>query len=204
MSCNLKETYEKHGDIIVAVDFDDTVFDYHEVGLDLTDTLNVLRQCNKHNLTIIIYTASNKSRFEFISQYMHNVGIDIDGINENKAGLPFGNSGKIYYNILLDDKAGLNEAKTRLKEFLTEIDTSKKKQTLCQEDCHEVGISDCASCNESLNDFFKRELDRLVSIYSRESKLLETTSTTNNTCIEELRKLLTKLHSQIYTKELEK
>ena len=145
MSCSLKETYEKHGDIIVAVDFDDTVFDYHEVGLDLTDTLNVLRQCNKHNLTIIIYTASDKERFKFISHYMHNVGIHIYGINENKAGLPFGNSGKIYYNILLDDKAGLNEAKARLKEFLTEIATSKKKQTLCQEDCHEVGISDCAS-----------------------------------------------------------
>jgi hypothetical protein len=44
--------------------------------------------------------------------------ITIASINENPIDLPFGNNGKIYYNILLDDRAGLGQALDTLNKTI--------------------------------------------------------------------------------------
>jgi len=54
-------------------------------------------------------------------EYMADHGIKISSINKNPIDLPFGNHGKIYYNHLLDDRAGLESALKILKSLIDRI-----------------------------------------------------------------------------------
>lgn len=59
-----------------------------------------------------------------IQEYCKEIGIKIEGININY--LPqFKNSGKIYYNILLDDRAGLETSYNILHKLLNYIGAGK-------------------------------------------------------------------------------
>jgi hypothetical protein len=53
----------------------------------------------------------------------------IDSINENPINLPYGHHGKIYANIYLDDRAGLNEALNILEFAMYKIKGSKTTQS---------------------------------------------------------------------------
>jgi hypothetical protein len=123
----LKE-YRKHPRLIVAVDFDDTVFDYHGGGDNHERVLQLLRECKKHNFYIVVWTASDPSRFDEMKLFLSDRGIKIDSINENPIPLPFGNHKKIYYNILLDDRAGLRSAVDTLETLLFLIDNEPKTE----------------------------------------------------------------------------
>ena len=100
----------KHGKILISVDFDDTVYDFHSAGNDHLRVINILEECQKLGFYITVFTASKPDRFDFIREFMSNIGIQIHSINENPIPLHYGNNGKVYYNILLDDKAGLGQA----------------------------------------------------------------------------------------------
>ncbi len=120
----LKE-YNKHNRLIVAVDFDDTVFDYHSGGSGHERVLNALRECKKLGFYLVVWTASDPSRFDEMKVFMHDRGIKIDSINENPIPLPFGNHKKIYYNILLDDRAGLGQSLDTLETVITIIKSTQ-------------------------------------------------------------------------------
>lgn len=104
----LKEWIE-HKELIIAVDFDNTVFDYHRQGHDYSEIAEILRRAKKIGAYIIVFTAAEEERYDFIKNFMDRWDIPYDNINENKPGLPF-TGRKIYYNILLDDRAGLYSA----------------------------------------------------------------------------------------------
>ncbi len=139
----LKE-YRKHPRLIVAVDFDDTVFDYHGGGENHEKVLQLLRDCKKHNFYIVVWTASDPSRFDEMKLFLSDRGIKIDSINENPIPLPFGNHKKIYYNILLDDRAGLKSAVDTLETLLFIIDNEPKPEYSADENpkaainCNEI------------------------------------------------------------------
>jgi hypothetical protein len=62
-------------------------------------------------------------RFVFIQEYCKEIGVEIDCINTNPIPLKYGNNGcKIFYNILLDDRAGLGQALETLEVLLNKID----------------------------------------------------------------------------------
>lgn len=124
----LKE-YNKHNRLIVAVDFDDTVYNYHS-GENATHerVLNVLRKCNSLSFYVVIWTASDPSRFDMIRNYMSQKGIKIATINENPIDLPFGLHKKIYYNILLDDRAGLGQSLDTLEAVIMMLEKNKDPQ----------------------------------------------------------------------------
>lgn len=106
----LKE-YKKHGKLIIAVDFDSTVYDYYSDGGDFPRAWKIIKECKDAGCLIVCFTASDVKRWEKIKQHFLNNGVELDSINENPVkGLPFGHWGKIYYNILLDDRAGLGQA----------------------------------------------------------------------------------------------
>ena len=94
----------KHGQLIVAVDFDDTVYGHasrhHRVQ-------KVLQDCVKLNFHIVLFTAASSDRYHTMQNYLLDLGIEIASINRNPISLPYGHNGKPYYNILLDDRAGL-------------------------------------------------------------------------------------------------
>lgn len=121
--------WKKHPRLIIAVDFDDTLYDFHSKGTEHADALDLIRQCNKLNFYVVLYTASRPERYEMMCKYLRDNGIYIDSINENPVDLPFGNNGKIYYNILLDDRAGLGHSMETLRETLRLIKDHDRNQS---------------------------------------------------------------------------
>ncbi len=118
--------WKKHGRLIVACDFDDTVFDFHntkdgESKYSHEYVISLLQDCQALNFYITIFTASAPARWNAIRVYMkEKCNIEITGVNVNPIPLPFGNNGKMYYNILLDDRAGLGQS-VKVLEFTIQL-----------------------------------------------------------------------------------
>jgi hypothetical protein len=126
----LHKEYKKHPKLIIAVDFDDTVYDFHKLGALHERAINVVKQCNVLGFYVVLWTASAPERYSLMNEYMHEHGIQVDAINKNPIKLPFGNNGKIYYNILLDDRAGLGQALDALEIFLDNIQNSREPEAM--------------------------------------------------------------------------
>lgn len=115
--------------LLIAVDFDDTIFDFHKKGDTYPQVIETIKRCNQHNFYIIIFTASRNDRHDFIREYCESIGIKIDAINKNVIETPYGQEGaKIFYNLFLDDRAGLGQAHEILKKTLDLVDSFQKTQ----------------------------------------------------------------------------
>lgn len=121
----LLNDYNNHGkNLIVAFDFDDTVYDFHKKGFKYDQVVTLLKRCNERGFRLVVFTANKDT--EFVASYCDEIGIEIEGIN--KCLVPeFETAGKIFYNIFLDDRAGLKDAYETLKLLLdwTEVNESK-------------------------------------------------------------------------------
>ena len=116
----LYSQYKEHGNIIIAYDFDDTVYGHD--GNNCDDVIRVLRCCKQANIgRFICYTASKEERYPFIEQYCKDMNLPLDKINDGFDDVNHVNGGKIYYNIFLDDKAGLGQALETLQIVLNRI-----------------------------------------------------------------------------------
>ena len=118
----LKTEYDKHNRLIIAVDFDDTVYDFHGFGREFDAVVDLLKRCKKLGFYVVAFTASDPTRYGFIERHFASVGIELDSINKNPIDLPYGKFGKIYYNILLDDRAGLYQAYTILDIVVSQVE----------------------------------------------------------------------------------
>ena len=117
----LMEMYHKHKSLVIACDFDDTLFDFHKKGFTYPKVIDIIKECQELDFYIVIFTASAKSRHQFILDHCATLGIKPHKINENAFPSPFGNEGKIFYNLLLDDRAGIGEAYRILRKTLDKI-----------------------------------------------------------------------------------
>jgi hypothetical protein len=124
----LMKEYHTHKKLIVAVDFDDTVYDFHNAGYSYHRVLNVVRDAQALGFFIVVFTGSHPDSWPMQRTYLAERGIKVDSINENPLPLPFGNHGKIYYNILLDDRAGLGQAVLTLETVIRYIQMEKKDE----------------------------------------------------------------------------
>ncbi len=106
----LKEEYNAHRRLIVAFDFDDTVFDYHKKGRTYERVIELLRECKQFGFYLVMFTCSDRDKWAAQLDYMKGLGIEVDSVNQNPIPLPFGHDGKVYFNVLLDDRAGLGQA----------------------------------------------------------------------------------------------
>jgi hypothetical protein len=115
----LLQEYKTYGNLIIAFDFDNTIFDYHEQGDDYSYLVNLLKECSLLGMTLILFTVST-SELELKSKliYLNSIGIYPDYVNESPL---FKGSTKPYYNLLLDDRAGLESAIEQLNYVLTNI-----------------------------------------------------------------------------------
>lgn len=108
----LTNDYEKHKNLIVAFDFDNTIYDYHNEGGDYSEVIDLLRECSDLGFTMVLFTANeDEDKLNLCKAFCKDKGIRIDYINES----PVMVTRKPYYNILLDDRAGLEEAYFTLK-----------------------------------------------------------------------------------------
>lgn len=127
----LLEEWKQHGKIIISLDFDDTIYcwrpDFNKEDVDRT--IKVVQEACKTGAYVVMFTASNEERFPEILKYCSDIGIPVSSINKNPFPLPYGNNGKIYYNINLCDRSGLNEAleilETALYQYRGYLQTQK-------------------------------------------------------------------------------
>jgi hypothetical protein len=120
--------WEKYGsNFVIAYDFDDTVYDYHKKGRTYNDVVKLLGDCKLFGAHLVVFTANPEKNYPKITQYLMDNDIPFDAINETPEFIPIdiGNK-KIYFNIFLDDRAGLSSSYYCLSEAL-EIMRDKKK-----------------------------------------------------------------------------
>ena len=110
----LIEHYKKHDRVIIAYDVDDTVRPYYSGSCEKVKS--VLRAAAQYlNCYFIVYTCNPNT--DKIKKFLDNEELPYDSINENAPFAPKVN-GKLFYNIFLDDKAGLREAVERLEDLI--------------------------------------------------------------------------------------
>ena len=118
----LKE-YDEHGSLVVAFDFDDTVYDFHNKGRSYQNVITLLQKLKAINCYIVCWTGNEDQ--QLVSTYLTQHQIPFDAINENP---PFykTESRKIYANAYLDDRAGLKQVFDELNEVLLFTEKTKK------------------------------------------------------------------------------
>ena len=117
----LKADYLQHKSLFVAYDYDNTVFDYHHQGITYGPIIDLLRNCKSLGFQLILFTGNEGEALEKIRLDLTLRKIPFDFVNEN----PLMDTRKPYYNILLDDRAGLKEAYTHLKQLTDDIRDKK-------------------------------------------------------------------------------
>lgn len=117
----LKNEYNKYGKLIVAFDFDNTIYDFHNNGGDYSEVIELLKECIKLEFDFILFTVdedpnkvSEKIRW-LVSNELWNYNSSHFFVNTSPI---FSRSRKPYYNILLDDRAGLEESYNILKQVV--------------------------------------------------------------------------------------
>lgn len=120
----LYQEWAKYGKIIIAYDYDDTVFDFHKKGYTYINVIELLRKCKEFGAFLIVHTACSKEQEPEMVAYLNSNNIPFDTINENAPFTPF-TGRKCYYNIMLDDRAGLIEAFEMLTRVANKIGEAK-------------------------------------------------------------------------------
>lgn len=116
--------YHQTPRLILAVDCDETVYDFHQKGYHFPQAIDLLKRAQALGFYIVIFTASSPARYQFMRDYLELHGIRVDSINTNPISeLSYGlDRAKIFYNILLDDRAGLGQAMEILDQLLTYVE----------------------------------------------------------------------------------
>jgi hydroxymethylpyrimidine pyrophosphatase-like HAD family hydrolase len=114
----LIEEYQVHGALVVAFDFDDTVYDFHQKGRIYTKVIQLLHDLKAINCYLICWTGQDD--LGFVADYLRQNNIPFDAINENPS-FHTKNSRKIYANAYLDDRAGLLQVYNELKHLIQAI-----------------------------------------------------------------------------------
>lgn len=114
----LFEEYQKYSSIVIAYDFDDTVYDFHKKGRTYTKVIELLRNLSELNCFLICWTGQED--LGWVKSYLMEHQIPFHSINENP---PFhaSKSRKIYANAYLDDRAGLHQVYNQLYELIKKI-----------------------------------------------------------------------------------
>lgn len=116
--------WQKYGKLVIAYDFDNTVFDFHGQGHSYNQVIELLRECNEFGAHLVVFTARREDEYDFVKEYLDSNNIPYDSINEDV--INFNQYGrKLYYNILLDDRAGLLSAYESLKSALAIVRSQK-------------------------------------------------------------------------------
>jgi len=116
----LVKEWRMHGKIIIAVDYDSTISYWPTIENqdDIEKTIKLLQVAHETGAYIVINTACKEDRFEDIQKHCEEVRLPINGINTPPISTMYGNANKLYANIFLDDRAGLNEALEMLEEAM--------------------------------------------------------------------------------------
>ena len=114
--------WKQYGKIIIGVDYDDTISPWKmEEVSDFDRVISILKEAHSTGAYIVIFTACNPDRFPEILEYCKKNNLPIDSINQNPIDLPYGRHSKIFANIFIDDRAGLNESLEILEQAIYRV-----------------------------------------------------------------------------------
>ena len=123
----LIEEYNRHGNIIIGVDFDDTINDTFNRGINTSLLVGMLRTLQQdHNCTLCVWTANQDETL--VRNKWKELNLNIDHYNTSPLANKFPGP-KPYFNILLDDRAGLDSAYKTLMDLLVHILLRKANDT---------------------------------------------------------------------------
>lgn len=123
--------YRKHGKIIVAYDFDDTVYVSDEQASDEACALirELLVECSKYpdDIAMVCYTCRDGDTIkDEVIPFLDEHRIRYDKINENMDNVDDSNmSDKLVFSIFLDNLAGCGEAYSTLSRFIVWLMSEK-------------------------------------------------------------------------------
>ena len=106
----LVQEWDQHGKIIIACDYDDTISPWKMHNADFKRVIETLKKARQTGAYLVIFTACDEQRYAEILNYCQRSGLEIDAINKTPIDLPYGKNAKVYANIFIDDRAGLNES----------------------------------------------------------------------------------------------
>lgn len=116
----LYEEYKKYGSLVIACDFDHTIFDFHEVGATHNMVITLLKDLIELNCKVIIWTGNVNEKL--VNDYCVSHGLAIYGINVNSdvSEKYYGKLGhvpprKLFANVYLDDRAALHSIYAELE-----------------------------------------------------------------------------------------
>lgn len=114
----LLAVYKEHGKLLIAFDFDDSVFNTHNRTNASYDLVHELLRELRPYARFMCFTASWEERFPFIKQFCNDNGLPLDvGVNDDLETLGW-KTRKPYFNAILDDRCGLRQTYEDLCEFL--------------------------------------------------------------------------------------
>ena len=120
----LVAAYRQHKKLIIAYDLDDTVRPYYSKNCEQVKAL-IRRAKFLLNPYFVVYTANPNTEKNIA--FLESENLPYDAINQNIDIINDRfNSGKIYYNLFLDDKAGLREAYMALNKLCDYIELYRK------------------------------------------------------------------------------
>lgn len=112
----------KNGKIIIGCDLDDTIIPYNEEIKDnCKKMVDLILECQEEGIIFLINTARSERQLENAKEQVEQLGIKVHGINKMHPewDKPYGNNGKIYANIFLDDRGGFWDTYWTLTNTLT-------------------------------------------------------------------------------------
>lgn len=112
--------YQKYGSLIVAVDFDDTIYDFHGEGNSYEMVRQLVRDLHEVNCYIVIWTGNQN--IEFVTEFLNKNKIPFDSINDeapvSKKLLGDKVPRKVYANVYIDDRGGLQQVYNDLTKLV--------------------------------------------------------------------------------------
>lgn len=122
----LCQELDTHKKLVIGFDFDNTIFDVHNKGGDYSQIINVLQKCKELGWTLCLYTAELREDWlKWKVDYCKHFGIEPDYVNESPL---IKGTKKPFFNLLLDDRAGLEEAYTLLIKVIDYADSKSNQQ----------------------------------------------------------------------------
>lgn len=122
----LCQELDAHKKLVIGFDFDNTIFDVHNRGGDYSQVISVLQKCKKLGWILCLYTAELREDWlKWKVDYCKHFGIEPDYVNESPL---IKGTKKPFFNLLLDDRAGLEEAYTLLIKVIDYADSKSNQQ----------------------------------------------------------------------------
>lgn len=119
----LIDAHTKYGSIIIAVDYDDTIFDYTAPNNTGDYVFNLVLKCKQlAKSRVILFTCREGLALDAAISSAKGKGLTFDAVNENLPEVVLGYvTRKPFYNVLLDDRSGLKETCEVLERFLEKV-----------------------------------------------------------------------------------